>query len=275
MNELKPLVEKIYDEYAQGYDDCNFIETTYKTFRYRSQFDNDITWHYILKYLPKNLKTHILDAGAGTGFWAEKLIKNGYKNISLSDISQGMLNEAKKKLEKHKIIDSIQYIKADITDMQKDFRDSSYDFIFSQFDPVSYCMKPKEAITELARIAKTGAYVVICVDTKFRRVPELIEAKMIKEAQNLLRTNISYDFKHPQYNFTWQELNSLYNEAGLEVIEIVGAPVFMHHVNRSIMYELEKNPNIRKELLKIELENCTNKSLINFAGHIQIIGKKK
>lgn len=39
----------------------------------------------------------IIDAGAGTGLMAVELIKLGYTNLHALDISQEMLNEAKKK----------------------------------------------------------------------------------------------------------------------------------------------------------------------------------
>jgi len=281
----KSLVEEIYDRYAQGYDSNRaFVKPTYSTFRYRSYFDDLITWHFILEYLSKDLTTHILDAGAGTGHWAEKLVKLGYTNLTLSDLSQEMLNEAKNKIGP--MSDTVQYLKADITDMP-DLKDGSFDFIFSQFDPVSYCMQPQKAINELTRIVRKDGYVIICVDTKFRRVSELIEAQMIKEAKHLLKTNISYDWEHPQINFTWQHLDTLYKEAGLEVVKIVGAPVFLNRVNPLVINGIKiaepntweggfaSDPDLMKELLEIEFEYCTDRSLINLAGHIQIIGKKK
>ncbi len=87
----------------------------------------------------------------------------------------------------------------------------------------------------------------------------------------ILRKN---DFQHPQYNFTWEELNQLMEQAGCEVVEIVGALVFMHPSD-PVREELEKSPEIRKKLLTMELQHCTNRSLVNFAGHLLIVGKKR
>ena len=127
---------------------------------------------------------------------------------------------------------------------------------------------------ELARVAKKGAYVIVSLDTKFRRVPELIEAGKIGEAEKLLKTNISYDFDFPQYNLTREELSECFVKAGLIVLEAIGAPVFMHQVDQRIMSKLEADPKSRKRLLRIELAHCTNKSLVNFAGHLQLVGQK-
>jgi ubiquinone/menaquinone biosynthesis C-methylase UbiE len=268
---MEKEVEKIYDKYAKDYSG-DFAPTTFDNSRSALSFANDITWHFILKYLSKNKNIKILDAGAGDGFWSKKLIKLGYKNLTLSDISKGMLEEAKKNFAKLK--GNIKFIKSDISNM-KEFKSNSFDFVFSQYDPVSYCMKPKEAIKELSRVAKKGAYISVSLDTKFRRVPELIEAGQIKKAKELLKTNISYDFVHPQYNLTGEELSNFFELAGIKVIEVIGAPVFMHQINDKIREKLENNLKIRKELLQLELDNCTNKSLVNFAGHLQIVGRKK
>jgi len=135
-------------------------------------------------------------------------------------------------------------------------------------------MKPAQAIKELGRVARKGAYIIASLDAKFRRVPELIQAEKINEAEQLLKTNISYDFDFPQYNLTWEELAEYFTKAGLNVIEVIGAPVFMHQVNEQILQKLETDPETRNRLLKMELAHCTNKSLANFAGHLQIIGQK-
>ena len=126
----------------------------------------------------------------------------------------------------------------------------------------------------LARVAMRGAHVIVSLDTKYRRVPELIEAGQIREAKELLGTNISYDFGHPQYNMTWEELSGYFRAAGLEVVEVVGAPVFMHQVRERVRRRFEMNRKVRRELLRIELRNCTDRSLVNFAGHLQVIGRK-
>jgi ubiquinone/menaquinone biosynthesis C-methylase UbiE len=260
-------VEQYFDQYAKDY---NYDDLPPGAMR----FADDITWHFILKYLPKNLDAKILDAGAGEGYWAQKLVEIGYPNITLLDISQNMLDEAKKRFSKIERNINIQFIKADIAYM-KELEENSFDYVFSQYDAVSYCIKPQLAIKELARVAKKNSYIIVSLDSKFIRIPEYIERGWIKEAEKLLITNISNELGFPQYNLTWEKLAEFYEMANLEVIEAVGAPVFMHLINEKKLSKLARDPKIRARLLKIELENCTNKSLINFAGHLQMIGNKK
>lgn len=270
----KSEVEEIYDKYAKGYSSGDFAPETFDTGRAAMSFADDITWLFMTSFLPKEKSIKILDAGAGDGYWAQKLVEMGYGNIVLTDISQGMLDMARERFAKLRIEHNMEFVKSDITNMVE-LESSTFDYVFSQYDAVSYCMKPKEAMKELARVSKKDAYVIVSLDTKFRRVSELIEANQIDKAKELLKTNISYDFGHPQYNFTWEELAGHFEGAGLKVVEVVGAPVFMHQVNGKVLKKLEKDAETREHLLKIELDNCTNRSLVNFAGHLQIIGRKK
>jgi ubiquinone/menaquinone biosynthesis C-methylase UbiE len=270
----KPEVEKIYDKYAKQYSEGDFPPSKLDTARSAMGFADDITWFYIKKYLPKDKSSRILEAGAGDGYWAQKVIELGYENIVVSDLSQGMLDEAKKRFSKTSEKVKLEFVKSDIADM-KEFRENMFDFAFSQYDAVSLSMKSAKAMKELARVSKKGAHVVVCLDTKYRRVSELIEAGLIEETRELLDTNVSHDFNHPQYNLTWEELSEHFENAGLEVKEVVGAPVFMHQVRYEVLKEFERDPQTRKTLLDFELENCTNRSLVNFAGHLQMVGRKR
>jgi len=270
----KTKVEETFDKYAKDYSSGAFARPRHDTARAAMSFADDITWHFLTKYLPKRRSIKILDAGGGDGFWTQKLVQKGYRNIVLTDISRGMLAQAEKRFARIKKENNVTFLKSDISDM-KELETDCFDFVFSQYDAVSYCLKPAEAMKELARVAKRNAYIIVSLDTKFRRVPELIEAGQIDEAEKLLKTNISYDFDFPQYNLTWEEVSECFVEAGLIVVEVIGAPVFVHQVDERVLEKLEADSKIRNRLLQIELAHCTNRSLANFAGHLQIVGWKR
>jgi ubiquinone/menaquinone biosynthesis C-methylase UbiE len=199
---MKSKVELHYDKKASSYSPADFSPSDPTHDFY---FANEITWHFLRKYVPKRKSCLILEAGAGTGDWAVQFAKLGYKNMVLADISRGMLNQAQKKFSKLNRRVNVQFVKADITDM-KELESNTFDYVFSQYDAVSYCLRPQQALMELARVAKRHACVVVTLDTKYRRVHELIETGEIRKAQQLLKSNIPHDFGHPQYNLTWEEL---------------------------------------------------------------------
>jgi len=269
----KSKVEELYDQYAKGYSTGIEMPERFSTGRAAMSFADDITWHFLLKYLPVDKSIEILDAGGGDGIWALKLLELGYRKITLTDISRGMLEEARIRLQDIKGREEVTLLRSDIANM-KEIEANLFDFVFSQYDAVSYSMKPKEAIRELARVAKPSAYISVSLDTKYRRVPELIEAGLINDAELLLNTNINYDYDFPQFNLTWEELTGFYTKAGLIVHEVIGAPVFMHQVKEAVRKQFEENPLLKQRLLQMELMHCTNRSLVNFAGHLMVIGQK-
>ena len=76
-----------YDQWAKDYD---------------VELERDYEWQgpqrtaeFFIRYVPKAAR--ILDAGAGTGLMGEVLVKLGYSNLVAMDLSQAMLEEARKK----------------------------------------------------------------------------------------------------------------------------------------------------------------------------------
>ena len=128
-------VKKFYNKIAKEYD------KQYKTPYWRLY--HEITWDNIKKFLPKKKNALILDAGGGTGFWAIKLAKLGYKVI-LTDISEEMLKVAKKNIKKEKLKSKITVKKGDIRNMSC-FPSNYFAMALAEGDPVSYCLDAKKA----------------------------------------------------------------------------------------------------------------------------------
>lgn len=82
----KELSER-YDQWAKDYD---------------ADLEGGFGWlgpqravEFLTRYVPKEAR--ILDAGAGTGLAGVLLAKQGYNDLLAMDLSQGMLEEARKK----------------------------------------------------------------------------------------------------------------------------------------------------------------------------------
>jgi ubiquinone/menaquinone biosynthesis C-methylase UbiE len=273
----KSRVEEYYERHARSYSPRGgFSPDDIGNSLY---FGDQITWHFLKKYAPRRKTSLILDAGGGTGDWALLFAKLGYRNIVLADISQSMLDEAKRKFVTVENM-TVSCVKSDIANL-KEFPTGAFDFVFSQGDPISLCLKPRAAVKALSRVAKKGAHVIAMMDTKFARVPRLIEAGKLNQAVKLLKTNIAWDAwdewndqEFPSRPLTWEELAEYFEQAGLEVVEIIGAEVFTNHIRKNVLDKLKADPKTRKSLLKMEFEYCTNRSLVNMARHLQMVGLK-
>jgi ubiquinone/menaquinone biosynthesis C-methylase UbiE len=138
-------VELYFDKHASRYSPGDFSPSNPTHDFY---FANEITWHFLRKYAPKRESCLILEAGAGTGNWDIEFAKLGYTNLVLADISRGMLNQAQKNFSRLNRRVNVQFIKADIRDM-KGLQSNTFDYVFSQYDAVSYCLRPQQAVGSL------------------------------------------------------------------------------------------------------------------------------
>lgn len=230
---------------------------------------HEITWENIKRFLPKKKGKKILDAGGGTGYWAIKLAKLGYR-VVLTDIAENMLRVAERKIKKEKI-NQIEIKKVDIRDMSC-FSSNSFDMVIAEGDPVSYCLDAKKAIKELARVAKPKSCIITSVDNKYTFLLKLLIEGNFKAIPKFLKTGIlKREFKFQA--FSTNELKKIFEDCELEVVKIIGKPILTQSIPREKRDEIIKK-NFQK-LLKIELEFCDNPNLIGVGGHLEIVGIKK
>ena len=159
----KELAER-YDQWAKDYD---------------ADLDEEFGWlgpqravEVLIRHVPKEAR--ILDAGAGTGLAGELLARHGYVNLVAMDLSQGMLEEAKKKnayREFHQMLmgEPLDYV----TD--------SFDAIIS-VGVLTVGHAPASSFDELIRITKPGGYIV------FSLRPDVYRDSGFKEKQDNLES---------------------------------------------------------------------------------------
>jgi ubiquinone/menaquinone biosynthesis C-methylase UbiE len=264
------LVREFYDRIAQDYD--KEYETVYM------RLYNEITWSNIKRFLPENESAIVLDAGGGTGYWAIRLARCGYKVI-LTDISDTMIKVAQRKIEKENLQYKIETRIVDIRDMSC-FPSEYFDLVMAQGDPVSYCLDAEKAVRELARTVKMNGHVIISVDNKYAMIPRFIREKSFDELTEYLRTGIlkqeemlgslvgSFRFQA----FTPEELRSLFRTCGLQVVRIIGKPILTRLIPRESRGEILNE--YFERVLSLELKFCDNPSLVGVGGHLEVVGLK-
>ncbi|MEJ2739351.1 MAG: class I SAM-dependent methyltransferase [Dehalococcoidia bacterium] len=160
----KELAER-YDVWAKDYDE---------------DLDEGFGWigpqravDFFVKYVGKEAR--ILDAGAGTGLVGEHLNKQGYKNLIAMDLSEGMLNEARKKnayCEFHRMV----------MGEPLGFPTGSFDAVIS-VGVLTVGHAPAGSLDELVRITRPGGHVVFSLrpdvykDSGFKDKQDELEAQ--------------------------------------------------------------------------------------------------
>jgi len=232
---------------------------------------NEITWKYIRPCLPKNKrKSLILDAGGGTGLWAIRIAKLGFK-VVLADVSCGMLKEARRKVEMEGLQNAIEIVKADITNL-KSFKTGAFDLTLAEGDPVSYCDNPKRAVSELARVTKRGGFVTVSVDNKLRWAFRELKMHDFQKADKVLRKGIGdmqgNDHFFPAHMFTIEELQALFRRNKLKPVKSIGKPVWA--TGEDYLNDVE----VYERVLEFELRFSSLPSVAGAGGHIAIVGQK-
>jgi SAM-dependent methyltransferase len=158
------------DELARRYD------------RWAAEYDGDLdrdfgyfgpalAADYFARYVP--LDAHVLDAGAGTGLVGVELAKRGYTDINGLDISQGMLDEARKKGV---------YRRLDRMTLGEhlDYESGEFDAVIS-VGVLTLGHAPASSLDELVRVTKTDGWVV------FGLRPDVYAEGGFKQKQDALR----------------------------------------------------------------------------------------
>lgn len=159
----KELAER-YDQWAKDYD---------------SDLDGGFGWRgpqraveFFARYVPKNART--LDAGAGTGLVGQLLARSGYTDLVAMDLSEGMLEEARKKnvyREFHQMV----------MGESLDYATDSFDAIIS-VGVLTVGHAPASSLDELVRITKPGGHIV------FSLRPDVYKDSGFKEQQDTLES---------------------------------------------------------------------------------------
>jgi ubiquinone/menaquinone biosynthesis C-methylase UbiE len=258
-------VKEFYEKSAKDYD--KDYETPYW------KLYHEITWENIKQFLPKRKDGLILDAGGGTGYWAVQLAKQGYR-VALTDISENMLRVARRKIKKERSEDMIETRIADIRDMPF-FVSNHFDLALAEGDPVSYCLNAEKAVSELVRVVKSNAPVIISVDSKYSMIPRLIAERSIDKLSKFLRTGIlkSKEGEFQFQAFTPEELKTLFEKCGLKLIRIIGKPILAQLFPKEKRDEIVRQ-NYRR-ILELESRFCDVPSLVGVGGHLEAVGIKQ
>ena len=152
-------LEERYDQWARDYD---------------KDLDEDFGWiapqrvvDHFVKHVPRDAR--VLDAGAGTGLVGELLHKLSYHTLVAMDLSQGMLEEARRKgvyQEFHQMV----------MGEALDFPSGSFGAVIT-VGVLTVGHAPASSLYELVRVTRPGGYIA------FSLRPDIYEKDGFKEIQ--------------------------------------------------------------------------------------------
>ncbi|MEK7748044.1 MAG: class I SAM-dependent methyltransferase [Nitrospirota bacterium] len=226
--ESSKVVATVYNQMGGGFDDL--VEST--------PFLINCTrlYNFCLEmFSPSLSSSHVLDVGCGSGVQSFALAPFA-KQITGVDLSETLIEIAKKRCGNYP---HVQFQVGNACALP--FPDAHFDFIISYGDVVSHIVEGYEqAISEMARVAKSGALVTFEVDTKwnfgiFYHPAELMEALAVRGKGHATRDWEGMKFK----TFTYCEIAAILEKNNLEIVSCRG-----HNILASLIpdrFLLEKN----------------------------------
>jgi ubiquinone/menaquinone biosynthesis C-methylase UbiE len=245
-----------YDRIANKYD------TQYDNYYW--MLFNEITKKLVEKYIKEEY--HILDLGAGTGYWTYWLSER-VESVYALEPSEKMLEICKDKTKNFK---NIKYIKALAEDMP--FDDESFDIINAQGDVLSYVEDLDKVLLEIKRVLKNDGILIASVDSFYSFMSQIISQG------DFLALNYLYDKKKANIGsedgiftsraFSAEDIEEICKKYDFEKIELAGK-VICDDCDENI---IEKN---FEQLLNNELKICHDPYFIGEAEHIHFVIRKK
>jgi demethylmenaquinone methyltransferase/2-methoxy-6-polyprenyl-1,4-benzoquinol methylase len=145
----KEQVAQMFDNISENYDGLNRVIS----------LGIDVKWRKkVVKIVGENNPKQILDIATGTGDLALMMASLNPERIVGLDISSGMLEVGKRKIEKAKLSNKIEMIVGDSEEMP--FKDNTFDAITVSFGVRNFANLDK-GIKEIARVLKPDGVLVI------------------------------------------------------------------------------------------------------------------
>lgn len=261
-----------YDEVSPQYNGPP-AQVTHKIFWMAYEH---LTWKPVEALLPKDKVWRVLDAGGGGGKFGVRFAELGH-HVTVLDISPGMLEGARKVFTERGVVERATFVEGNVAELP--FQDASFDLVFCEGDPVSYCVDeyPK-AIRELVRVVVPRGPVVMGLDNRQEYFKAAVRSPKKAEAlQMLLNGKASCPYGLPVHTFTVPELYKAVAAAGAEVEEIFGKPVLFFEVLEAM--QAERGPSFdpwaaREEIIALQ-ERLAHEGYAVSGNHLQVMARRK
>jgi S-adenosylmethionine-dependent methyltransferase len=245
----------------------------------RHQLEYDLTWRYLMQYLPS--QGSILEVGAATGRYTLELAKRGYK-LTAVDLSAALLEACRKIIADQELESQVRFVVADARDLSK-VDEVGFDAVLL-LGPLYHLVEEadrKLALTQAFDRLREGGTIFSSFISRFgimgdllKNVPNWIEDQA--EVQSFLASG-----KHPDafprggfrgYFAQISEITPLHEAIGFETLILAGVEPAISADDESYN---KLQGNQRQRWLDLFYEISTEMSIIAASRHLLYIGKKK
>jgi 2-polyprenyl-3-methyl-5-hydroxy-6-metoxy-1,4-benzoquinol methylase len=230
-------------------------------------------WGYIEPLLPEITGGRILEAGCGTGRWAERLAPMGF-DLVLSDISPVMLQKAREHAEQHGFADNLRFEELDVCDLHS-LPSESFDMVISTGEPITMCSNPHQAISEYCRVVRPGGYVLCDAGNRYRKAFELFRTNPSDQVLQIFETGeyVNHDGL-AMHLLGPTELTSAFADQGMELRTLAGiTPMFTFPPDKDLNTALS-NEKTYQAMVTIAQEHAERREIVNLSSRLLAVARK-
>lgn len=260
-------VQKYHDRVAARYDD-SYDDAFW-------QWHDALTWDYLKPHLPRDMSRAVVDLGCGTGKWAAKIIKSGYR-VTCVDISPKMLDQARSKIAATDSQSRASFLRADLCDLSE-IDSGTFDLAVALGDSICCCDTPRKAMEEIHRILCDGGVLIATFDNKWAAIDYFLERGDLPDLSRFLRDGKTHwltrnvEEQFPITTFSPNEIAQLADRCGFEVLELIGKTVLPMRHYRQLLETSES----RRIWAKVEKKLSRDDSAMGRASHIQLTARAR
>lgn len=237
------------------------------------RWHDSLTWGYLKPHLPVNQNSPVIDLGCGTGKWAIKIARSGYR-VTCVDISAKMLDAVQRKAIESGIEDKITCIQADLMDLSA-VGEQSFELAVAFGEPLCSTDQPLKALKAIRGKIRPDGLLTATVDNRLNGIDYFLDRSDIDGLDQFLKngkthwlTKASSD-QFALHTFTPEQTTSLLLKAGFQPIELLGKTVLPMRKFRPLFAD----PALGQRLLAMERKLARRPDAIGRAAHIQFLAR--
>jgi S-adenosylmethionine-dependent methyltransferase len=245
----------------------------------RHQLEQDMTWRYLDKYLPRRGK--ILEIGAATGAYTVPLAKRGY-NVTAVDFSPNLLEICQKKVKQEGLEQKVNCLVADARELAGVIADD-YDAVL-MMGPLYHLILEEDrqkALKEAFKHLKPGGMIFSTFISRYgiwgditKDYPHYIELQ--KDVHSVIYEGRDAELAYKKGNFrgyfaTPAEIVPLHEKTGFSTLALAG--IETPGVRDEVYNDIKGK---RREMwLDLLFSISTETSIIGASNHILYVGVKE
>lgn len=235
---------------------------------------DELSWAPLKVWLPADLRAPVADLGCGTGKYGLRAAKSGY-SVTLSDLSQGMLEAARRRAAEMGLAERVRFVQADILDLSA-LPQEHFALAIAQGDVLSFAAQPAQALKQVRKILRPAGVLVASLDQTLAAIDHYAEKADLDGLEKLLKTGemewLARDAaeRFPVHTLTPERLREMFTRAGFEVLDLFGKTVLPLKKLEALL----EDHAAAERILALERKLCRLPSALGRASHLQITARK-